>query len=54
MALRTLLLQLRLLPRMIWNSREKCTQHELGRGSIFTLLYLYVTKEMIVAGDDTA
>jgi hypothetical protein len=41
------------LPRMIWNSKDKCTQHELGRGSIAYTYSACVTKEMIVAGDDT-
>jgi hypothetical protein len=39
---------------MIWNSKEKCTQHE--HWSWHRLLYTYstcITKEMIVAGDDT-
>jgi hypothetical protein len=43
----------KVLPRMIWNSREKCTQHELGRGSIAYTYSACITKEMIVAGDDT-
>jgi hypothetical protein len=43
----------KVLPRMIWTSREKCTQHELGRGSIAYTYSACITKEMIVAGDDT-
>jgi hypothetical protein len=43
----------KVLPRMIWTSREKCTQHELGRGSIAYTYSTCITKEMIVAGDDT-
>jgi hypothetical protein len=41
------------LPRMIWTSKEKYTQHELGRGSIAYTYSTCITKEMIVAGDDT-
>ena len=40
------------LPRMIWTSKEKYTQHELGRGSIAYTYSACITKEMIVAGDD--
>jgi hypothetical protein len=43
----------KVLPRMIWTSKEKCTQHELGRGSIAYTYSACITKEMIVAGDDT-
>jgi hypothetical protein len=43
----------KVLPRMIWTSKEKCTQHELGRGSIAYTYSTCITKEMIVAGDDT-
>ena len=43
----------KVLPRMIWTSREKCTQHELGRGSIAYTYSACITKEMIVSGDDT-
>jgi hypothetical protein len=42
----------KVLPRMIWTSKEKCTQHELGRGSIAYTYSACITKEMIVAGDD--
>jgi hypothetical protein len=42
----------KVLPRIIWTSREKCTQHELGRGSIAYTYSTCITKEMIVAGDD--
>jgi hypothetical protein len=43
----------KVLPRMIWTSREKCTQHELGRGSIAYTYSACITKEMIASGDDT-
>jgi hypothetical protein len=43
----------KVLPREIWTSKEKCTQHELGRGSIAYTYSACITKEMIVAGDDT-
>jgi hypothetical protein len=42
----------KVLPREIWTSKEKCTQHELGRGSIAYTYSACITKEMIVAGDD--
>jgi hypothetical protein len=40
------------LPRHIWNSKEQCTEHTIGRGSQLFVRTVLVTKQDIINGFD--
>jgi hypothetical protein len=42
----------KMLPRHIWNSKEQCTEHTIGRGSQIFTYSRTVTKQDVIAGND--
>lgn len=42
----------KMLPRHIWNSKDQCTEHNIGRGSQTFTYSRTVTKQDVIAGND--
>lgn len=42
----------KVVPNQIWNSKDKCMQHELGRNSVLYSYSAHVTKQHILVGED--
>jgi hypothetical protein len=42
----------KMLPRHIWNSKDQCTEHTIGRGSQIFTYSRTITKQDVIAGND--